>query len=71
MIRINKPKQAPENLIIDGKKRCISHCIAYSDNLKNPKNQGSDNYIKKIPPAFAGRIFNQSEGCESFFTLKS
>lgn len=37
MIRINKPKQAPENLIIDGKKRCISHCIAYDDNLKNPK----------------------------------
>ena len=37
MIRINKPEQVPENLIIDGKKKCLSHCLAYSDNLKNPK----------------------------------
>ena len=32
MIRIHKPKTAPEKLAIDGKKKRRSHCISYSRN---------------------------------------
>ena len=43
MIRINKPEQVPDKLLIEGKKKRRSHCLSYTRNSQDYQN-GEKNF---------------------------